>query len=103
MIHVGAAAPALPPALVDQLAPGGKMVIPVGPGESSSETCVTMQETPTICLTERMWTLHVWLDGGNQQIMAVTRAVDGRDVTTEPLLGVRYIPLTTPEKQLARK
>ena len=73
VIHVGAAAPALPPALVEQLAPGGKMVIPVGP------------------------------DGGNQHIMAVTRSLDGRDVVTEPLLGVRYIPLTTPEKQLAHK
>ena len=52
VIHVGAAAPTLPDTLVEQLGPGGKMVIPVGP------------------------------DGGNQQILAVQKGADGQVTTT---------------------
>ena len=54
--------------MIEQLAPGGRMVIPVGP--------------------------H-----GYQQIIRVVKdAVDGK-ITTEPLLDVRYVPLTAREKQ----
>jgi protein-L-isoaspartate(D-aspartate) O-methyltransferase len=65
-IHVGAAAPSIPEALVAQLAPGGRMVIPVG---------TTAQEL-----------LQVDKDAGGK-------------VEVKSLMGVRYVPLTTREKQ----
>lgn len=44
-IHVGAAAPEVPQALIDQLAPGGSMVNPVGPAHGSQRLDVVSKDT----------------------------------------------------------
>ncbi|XP_023290202.1 protein-L-isoaspartate(D-aspartate) O-methyltransferase [Orussus abietinus] len=43
-IHVGAAAKEIPQALIDQLAPGGRMIVPMGP-ENSDQTLVQIDKT----------------------------------------------------------
>jgi protein-L-isoaspartate(D-aspartate) O-methyltransferase len=63
-ILVTAAASHIPPPLVRQLKPGGRMVIPVGGGGFSF-----------------------------QHLTLVEKAVDGK-VTTRQLLPVRFVPLT---------
>ena len=76
-IHVGAAAPEIPPALVEQLAPGGRMIIPVGP-----EATKTALET-------------------DQHLLCVDKKADGT-VETRKLMGVIYVPLTDKDHQLKR-
>ena len=62
-IHVGAAAETVPNALIEQLAPGGRMIIPVGP------------------------------QGGQQFLVRIDKGEDGMTLTQTNLMGVRYVPL----------
>ena len=68
-IHVGAASEKVPKALIDQLKPGGRLMIPVGKYY--------------------------------QYIYIIDKDLEGQ-VKTEPVLTVRYVPLTDKEKQLAK-
>jgi len=69
-IHVGAAAPRLPQNLVEQLKPGGRMVIPIG---TASQDLVVVDKD------------------------------DRGHLTLKKVMGVRYVPLTSREKQLGSR
>ncbi|KAL6045500.1 Protein-L-isoaspartate(D-aspartate) O-methyltransferase [Balamuthia mandrillaris] len=70
VINVAAAAEEVPQALIDQLKPGGRMVIPVGP---SAEF---------------------------QTYYQIDVSEDGRDVKTLPLMQVRFVPMLSKDVQL---
>ena len=71
-IHVGAAAAHVPEALLAQLAPGGRLLVPVGRA------------------------------GGGQQLMAFDKPADGgASCKATALMDVMYVPLTTRAAQEA--
>lgn len=69
-IHVGAASPKIPEKLLEQLAPNGRMMVPVDEGE------------------------HI------QHVVLCEKDEHGKPTFTK-LLGVRYVPLTSKDKQLS--
>ena len=72
VIHVGAAAAYVPEALIAQLAPEGRMIIPVGP------------------------------ENGAQEIYLIDKDADGKTLTQQSVMGVRYVPLTNKDHQMSR-
>jgi protein-L-isoaspartate(D-aspartate) O-methyltransferase len=57
---------------LDQLAPGGRLIIPVGP------------------------------QGESQMLQQYDKAMDSNTITKKNLMGVIYVPLTSKEKQVPR-
>jgi len=62
-IHVGAAATSVPKALIAQLAPGGRMIIPVGP------------------------------PGGHQELLQIDKDPESGALSEQSICGVIYVPL----------
>uniref|UniRef100_A0A0M3IAY0 Protein-L-isoaspartate(D-aspartate) O-methyltransferase n=1 Tax=Ascaris lumbricoides TaxID=6252 RepID=A0A0M3IAY0_ASCLU len=68
-IHVGAAAPTLPPKLVEQLAPGGRMLIPVGAAHSDQRFLqVDKDERGEVSVRDLMGVIYVPLTSKENQI-----------------------------------
>lgn len=68
-IHVGAAAARVPEPLIDQLAAGGRLVIPVGPeGETQSLAVIDKLEDGNIIRRDTMSVMYVPLTTREHQL-----------------------------------
>eukprot|EP00195_Chlamydomonas_chlamydogama_P005400 CAMPEP_0202891816 /NCGR_PEP_ID=MMETSP1392-20130828/1776_1 /ASSEMBLY_ACC=CAM_ASM_000868 /TAXON_ID=225041 /ORGANISM="Chlamydomonas chlamydogama, Strain SAG 11-48b" /LENGTH=223 /DNA_ID=CAMNT_0049575675 /DNA_START=329 /DNA_END=1000 /DNA_ORIENTATION=- len=71
-IHVGAASPEVPPALVAQLKPGGRMVVPVGPEAGPQELLVVDKAADgSISQQSAMGVMYVPLTSVHHQLQRV--------------------------------